>query len=183
MTEPARDPERPYGLLAEFREPETLRAAAERAYAAGYRRMDAYTPFPVHGLAEALGFHRDRVAWLTFLGGLIGGGGGYFLQYYGATWGYRIDVGGRPYHSWPAFIPIAFETTILGAALATVVGMFVLNHLPQPYHPVFNSPRFQLATRDKFFLCIQADDPRFDAKSTREFLVSLADNQVEEVAS
>jgi len=170
-----------YGLLAEFDAPEDLVAAAERAYADGYRRLDAYSPFPVHGLAEAIGFHTNRVPLLVLIGGLVGAGAGFFSQYWAAVIDYPINVGGRPLNSWPSFIPITFEVTILLAALAAVLGMLALNGLPQPYHPVFNAPRFALATRDRFFLCIEAIDPRFDPEATRKFLEGLGAKEVTDV--
>ncbi len=170
-----------YGLLAEFEAPESLLSAAERAYADGYRHMDAHTPFPVHGLAEAIGFHTNRVPLLVLIGGIVGAGVGFFSQYWAAVIDYPINVGGRPLNSWPAFIPITFEVTILVAALTAVLGMLALNGLPQPYHPAFNAPRFALATRDRFFLCIEATDPRFDPVATRAFLESLGAREVTDV--
>ena len=170
-----------YGLLAEFEVPEDLVSAAERAYADGYRHMDAHTPFPVHGLAEAIGFHTNRVPLLVLIAGIIGAGLGFFSQYWAAVIDYPINVGGRPLNSWPAFIPITFEVTILAAALTAVLGMLALNGLPQPYHPLFNAPRFALATRDRFFLCIEATDPRFDPVATRAFLESLGAREVTDV--
>jgi hypothetical protein len=172
---------RTYGLLAEFEAPEDLVSAAERAYADGYRHMDAHTPFPVHGLAEAIGFHTNRVPLLVLIGGIVGAGVGFFSQYWASVIDYPINVGGRPLNSWPAFIPITFEVTILVAALTAVLGMLALNGLPQPYHPVFNAPRFALATRDRFFLCIEATDPRFDPAATRKFLEDLGAKEVTDV--
>jgi hypothetical protein len=171
-----------YGLMAEFDSPEDLLEAAQHAHAEGYRRMDAYTPFPVAGLAEAIGFHRTRLPLVVLLGGVAGGLGGYLLQYYTAVIEYPLNIGGRPLHSWPAFIPVTFEMTVLIAALAAVLGMLALNGLPMPYHPVFNVPRFEMASRDLFFLCIEATDPRFNAERTRRFLESLKPRQVHEVA-
>jgi hypothetical protein len=170
-----------YGLLAEFDAPEDLVTAAERAYADGYRRLDAYTPFPVHGLAEAVGFHTNRLPLLVLIGGILGAGAGFFSQYWAAVIDYPLNVGGRPFNSWPAFVPITFEVTILVAALTAVLGMLALNGLPQPYHPVFNAPRFALATRDRFFLCIEAADPRFDPEATRKFLEGLGAKEVTDV--
>jgi Protein of unknown function (DUF3341) len=170
-----------YGLMAEFDNPEHLLEAAHRAHAEGYRRMDAYSPFPVAGLAEMIGFHRTRLPLVVLLGGIAGGLGGYLLQYYTAVLDYPLNVGGRPLHSWPAFIPVTFEMTVLVAALAAVLGMLALNGLPMPYHPVFNVPRFELASRNLFFLCIEATDPRFDVERTRQFLESLGPQQVHEV--
>jgi hypothetical protein len=170
-----------HGLMAEFGTPDALVAAARRAYLEGYRAMDAYSPLPVEGLAEAIGFHHTRLPTIVLAGGLAGCIGGFFLQYYLSVVAYPINVGGRPLNSWPAFIPITFELTILVAALSAVLGMLALNGLPMPYHPVFNVPRFALATRDRFFLCIEARDPKFDPLATRRFLESLTDRPVSEV--
>jgi Protein of unknown function (DUF3341) len=171
-----------YGLMAEFDNPEALLAAAQRAYDEGYRHLDAYSPFPVEGLAEAIGFHRSGLPLVVLIGGLLGGLGGYLMQYYMMVIDYPLNVGGRPLHSVPAFIPVTFELTILAAALAAVLGLLALNGLPMPYHPVFNVPRFALASRDLFFLCIEATDPRFDRQNTRRFLKSLTSLEVSEVA-
>ena len=170
-----------YGLMAEFDTPDDLLEAAHRAHAEGYRRMDAYSPFPVAGLAEAIGFHRTRIPLVVLLGGIAGGLGGYLLQYYTAVIDYPLNVGGRPLHSWPAFIPVTFEMTVLIAALFAVLGMLALNGLPMPYHPVFNVPRFALASRNLFLLCIESADPRFDSERTRQFLQRLGPRQVHEV--
>src|SRR6266566_9981058 len=170
-----------YGVLAEFDTPDELLAATQRAREAGYRQMDAYTPFPIEGLAEALGFHRTRLPLIVLLGGIVGGVGGYLMQYWIAAIDYPLHIGGRPLHSWPAFIPVTFELTILVAALAAVLGMLALNGLPMPYHPLFNMPRFALATHDRFFLCIEARDPKFDRAETRRFLESVAACEVFEV--
>jgi hypothetical protein len=172
-----------YGLMAEYTAPEAILEAAERAYAEGYRRMDAYTPYPVEGLAEAIGFTRNRIPLIVLIGGLLGGAGAYFMMWFSATIHYPINVGGRPLHSWPAFIPITFELTVLGAALAAVLGMLGLNGLPMPHHPVFNVPGFALASRNRFFLCIQSDDPKFDLAGTRRFLEGLGPKSVSEVAT
>lgn len=162
-----------YGLLAEFEEGEALVTAARLAHAAGYRQMNGYTPFPVHGLSQALGQKASRLPLLVLIGGILGGSAGYFMQYYASVISYPINVGGRPLHSWPAFIPITFEMTVLGAAFAAFFGMLALNGLPHPYHPLFNVPAFSLASRNRFFLCIQAGDPLFDLKETRRFLEKL----------
>ena len=167
-----------YGLIAEFDRPEDVVEATRRAYERGYRMMEAYTPFPVEGLTEAMGYHRNRVAPVVLIGGIIGGLGGFFMQWYSAVVHYPIDVGGRPFNSWPAFIPVTFECTILGAALAAVLGMLALNGLPMPYHPVFNVARFALASRNRFFLCIEARDRQFDLDATRSFLESLGPREV-----
>jgi hypothetical protein len=170
-----------YGLMAEFRTPGDLVAAAHKARRAGYRRMDGYSPFPIEGLAEALGVHDNRLPWLVLAGGIVGGVLGYGLQYWTSVVAYPLNVGGRPYHSWPSFLVPAFETTILFAALTAVLGMLALNGLPMPHHPVFNGQRFALASRDSFFLCIEADDPRFDREQTARFLEELGSRQVSEV--
>jgi hypothetical protein len=170
-----------YGLVAEFATPEELLEATRRARSAGYRRLEAYTPFPVHGLAEALDFHQTHIPLVVLLSGIAGGVGGYFLQYWINVLDYPLNVGGRPLHSWPAFIPVTFELTILIAALAAVFGMLALNGLPMPYHPLFNVPRFALVTRDRFFLCIEARDPQFDRIETRHFLESVAARDITEV--
>jgi len=169
--------------MAEFDTPTAIVAAARRAYAEGYRRMDTYTPFAVEGLAEELHLHRTRVPLIVLLGGLTGCLGGYLLQYWIMAIYWPVNVGGRPLNSWPMFIPVTFELTVLVAALSAVLGMLALNGLPHPYHPVFNVPRFALASQDRFFLCIEASDPRFDRTATRDFLESLAPQEVSDVES
>jgi len=171
-----------YGLIAEFEDPTSLVAAAHRAHEAGYRRMDAYSPFPIEELHEAIGAHHTRLPLIVLIGGIAGGLGGYLLEYWTSVIDYPLIVGGRPFHSWPAFIPITFECTILGAALSAVLGMLALNGLPQPYHPVFNVARFALASRNQFFLCIESRDPKFDLEKTRRFLDSLGPREVTTVA-
>jgi hypothetical protein len=170
-----------YGLMAEFDNPTDLVAAARRTYEEGYRRINGYSPFPIEELSEAIGFHHTRLPLLVLIGGIVGGLAGYLMQFYLSAIEYPINVGGRPYHSWPSFIPITFETTILGAALTTVFGMLALNGLPQPYHPVFNAPRFALATRDRFFLAIEARDPLFDYEKTKQFMQTLEPREVFDV--
>ena len=162
-----------YGLMAEFDDPAALVAGAKRAHDAGYHCLDAYSPLPIEELHDALGAHHSKLPLIVLLGGIAGGLGGYTLQWWAATIAYPINVGGRPFHSWPMFIPITFECTILVAALSAVLGMLALNGLPQPYHPVFNVPRFALASRNRFFLCIEAKDPLFDVEKTRAFLEAL----------
>ncbi len=171
-----------YGLLAEFDTPERLLTAARRARAEGYRRMDAYTPMPVEGLAEAVGLGRSRVPLIVLLGGLTGCFGGFFLQWWIAVLDYPINVGGRPLNSWPSFIPVTFELTILLSAISAMVGLFALCRLPRPHHPVFNVPEFERASQDRFFLCIEARDARFDAEATRRFLEGLGPRGVKDVA-
>ena len=163
----------PYGLMAEFENPDALLSATRRAFEAGFRRMDAYTPFPIEGLAEALGSHRTHVPLVILIGGLIGCLGGFYLQYWVHVIDYPLIIGGRPLNSWPAFVPVTFELTILIAALFGFFGLLIMNGLPMPYHPVFNVERFQLASRDRFFLCIEVGDPKFDPDGTRRFLESL----------
>ena len=157
-------------LLAEYETPEAVVEATRRARVAGYRRMDAYTPFPVEGLAEELGFRRTNMSLVVLIGGIVGGLAGYLLQYWTSVIDYPLNIGGRPYHSWPAFIPVTFETTVLVASLSGVLGMLALNGLPRPHHPLFAIPEFARVNRDRFFLCIQAADPQFHEHSTREFL-------------
>jgi hypothetical protein len=171
-----------YGLLAEFDDPNALVAAAHRARHEGYRRMDGYSPFPIEELHEALGAADTRLPLLVLIGGLFGCIGGYGLQYWISAIAYPVNVGGRPFNSWPAFIPVTFECTSLVAALSAVLGMLALNGLPMPYHPVFNVPRFALASRNRFFLLIEAADARFDLEETRRFLETLNPREVTTVA-
>jgi hypothetical protein len=171
-----------HGLMAEFDDPTSLVAATERAHREGYRCMDAYSPFPIEELHEALGAHPTRLPLIVLIGGLCGCIGGYALQYWSSVMAYPLNIGGKPLHSWPAFIPVTFECTILVAALSAVLGMLALNGLPQPYHPVFNVPRFALASRNRFFLCIESVDPKFDLERTREFLNTLKPREVSTVA-
>jgi len=170
-----------YGLLAQFDRAEDLLRAAREAHAAGYRRLDAYTPFPVHGLAEAIGFEKTGVPLLVLGGGIFGACGGYFLQWYASAVSYPWNIGGRPLNSWPSFLVITFEMTVLFGGLAAVLGMLALNGLPPPHHPLFNVPSLELASRTHFFLCIQSLDPRFDREATRRFLEKLGPSTVEEV--
>jgi hypothetical protein len=167
-----------YGLMAEFEDANALVAAARAAHEEGYRCLDGYSPFPIEALHEALGSRHTRLPLVVLLGGIFGGTAGYGLQYWVSVVAYPINVGGKPFHSWPAFIPVTFECTILGAALAAVFGMLALNGLPQPYHPVFNVPRFALASRNRFFLVIESIDAKFDLERTRVFLQSLHPREV-----
>ncbi len=171
-----------HGLMAEFDNPTALVAAAERARLEGYRNMDAYSPIPIEELNDALGLRRTRLPMLVLLGGILGGVGGYGLEYWSSVIAYPLNVGGRPLHSWPHFIPVTFETTVLGAALTAFVGMWALNKLPMPYHPVFNVPAFARASSDRFFLVIESTDPRFDRHSTQQFLEAQHPVGVSEVA-
>lgn len=172
-----------YGMMAEFASVQDLVDATRRTREAGYQKIDAYSPFPVEELAEAIGFHKNGVPLVTLIGAIIGGLSGYLLQYWVAVITYPINVGGRPYHSWPSFIIVTFEMTILFGALSAVFGMLALNGLPMPYHPVFHVPRFALATKDRFFLIVFASDPKYDAKGTRQFLESLQPRSISEVPS
>ena len=170
-----------YGLMAEFSEPTDLVLAIRRARDEGYRQMDAYTPYPIEEVAEELDMHHNRLPLLVLIGGIVGGIAGYGLQYWTSAVDYPLNVGGRPYNSLISFIPVTFETTVLFAALTAVLGMLALNGLPMPYHPVFHVPRFAEASRDRFFLCIEATDPMFDRELTRRFLERLVPRSVAEV--
>ena len=170
-----------YGIMAEFDSPTELVAAARKTYEAGYRRINGYSPFPIEELSEAIGFTRTGLPLIVLLGGIFGGLAGYFLQYWTEVIDYPLNVGGKPPNSWPAFIPITFEMTVLCAAFAAVLGMLALNKLPQPYHPVFNAPNFALATRDRFFLVIEANDPKFKHEEVTEFMKSLDARNVSDV--
>ena len=170
-----------FGVMGEFSTPEDLLAATKKTREAGYKHVEAYTPFPVEGLSEAVGFKWTAVPLLTLMGGLGGGLTGFGLQYWVAAITYPLNIGGRPLNSWPAFIPVTFELTVLGASIFAVFSMLALNKLPQPYHPVFNVERFSQASTDKFFLCIEARDPKFDLVETSKFLQSLHAQHVNEV--
>jgi hypothetical protein len=170
-----------YCLLAEFPTAEALVEASRKTRSAGYLRIDALSPFGIEELDDALRLSRTRVPLIFLVGGILGGLTGFLMQVYSCVFSYPINVGGRPLYSWPAFIPITFELTILGAGLAGAFGMLALNGLPQPYHPLFNSPTFDLASQTRFFLCIEAADPKFDLQETRQFLSSLDPLKIEEV--
>jgi hypothetical protein len=170
-----------FGLLAEFETPTELVTAARTAYNLGYRKMDAYSPFPIEELSEAVGYGSSRMPLVVLVGGLIGLSTALLLQYWISVLSYPINVGGRPLASWPAFIVVAFELTVLGAAIFGVFGMLAINGLPMPYHPVFNVKRFAFATKDRFFLCIEATDPQFHRENTQRFLESLNPREIAEV--
>jgi hypothetical protein len=152
-----------HGVMAEYATPADVVAAAKAVRAAGWTKVDAYTPFPIEALNEALDLHHSKVPLVVLGGGIVGGIAGYGMQYWMSVIDYPLNIGGRPFHSWVSFIPPTFETTVLFAGIAAVVGMIVLNGLPRPYHPVFNAPRFTAASRDRYFLVLTADDPSFDA--------------------
>ena len=171
-----------YGVMAEFDNPTALVNAARAARERGYRKLDAYSPFPIEELSEALHLHKNRLPLIVLIGGIVGGSLGYLLQYYVTVWHFPINVAGRPLHSWPAYIVITFEMTILLAAISCVLGLLALCGLPMPYHPTFNVPRFVLASRNRFFLCIESNDPLFDHDDTCRFLETLEPREVSEVA-
>lgn len=183
MTTTARPEGGLYGVMARFRDPQELLHAVEAAREAGYTKMDAYTPYPVEAVFEALGHRNSKVPFLTLCGGLAGAIGGFSLCYWSSVIAYPINVGGRPFFSWPAWIPVTFECAVLVGGLTAAIGMIALNRLPQPYHPVFNAPGFEAASRDGYFLCIEADDPGFDPEAARSFLSSLMAIEVCDVAT
>jgi hypothetical protein len=171
-----------YGLMGEFEDPTALVAAARRTYDEGYRKFDSFSPFPIHEIFSAMHLEDRRVPWIVLAGGIAGMLTGLGLQVWVSAFAYPLNIGGRPYLSWPMFIPVTFELTILFAAFGAVFGMFILNGLPMPYHPVFNVARFtEHASQDGFFLAIEADDPKFDRQGTRAFLQSLGAKDVSDV--
>ena len=171
-----------YGVMAEFNNPTSLVNAAREARARGYRKLEAYSPFPIEELTEARHLPKSKLPLIVLIGGILGGLTGYLMQYYVTVIYFPINVAGRPLHSWPMYIVITFELTILFAAISAVLGLLALCGLPMPYHPVFNVERFALASRSRFFLCIEARDPLFDRKATEDFLESLDARRVTEVA-
>jgi hypothetical protein len=175
--------ERPpfYGLMAEFDNPTDVITAARAVREAGYRRIDAFSPYPIEELSEAIGMHESKMSFIVLVGGIFGLLAGFGMQYYLSVINYPLNVGGKPLNSWPAFIPITFETTVLCAALAGILGMLALNGLPEPYHPVFNTPNFALASRDRFFLLVESRDDQFDRTQTAAFLRSLGPREVTDV--
>jgi hypothetical protein len=170
-----------FGLLAEFADADELVTAARKIHEAGYRDVEAYSPLPVEGLAEAIGFRRTRMPQVVLIGGIVGCVTGWAMQYYTTVIAYPLNVGGRPTNSWPSFIPVIFEMTVLFAALAAVLGMLAMNGLPRPHHPLFAIPRFDRASQDRFFICILARDPQFHPQTTREFLERLGPTEVTDV--
>src|SRR5436190_9763544 len=170
-----------YGVMAQFDNPSQLVAAARETYAAGYRQINGYSPFPIEELTEAIGFRRTALPLIVLIGGIVGALGGFFMQYWIEVIDYPINVGGKPFNSWPAFIPITFEMTVLFAAFSAVLGMLILNKLPQPYHPVFNAPNFALATRDRFFLAVEANDAKFNHDEVVALMKSLSPLDVADV--
>jgi Alternative complex III, ActD subunit len=172
-----------YGLMAEFDSATALVEAARQTSGAGYKKIDAYSPFPVEELAEAIGFHKNGVPLVVLVGGILGGLSGYLMQYWISASAYPVNVGGKPLNSWPAFIVVTFEMTILFAGIAAVFGMLALNGLPMPYHPVFNVERFAFASKDRFFLIIFSSDAKYQPAETRRFLESLHPRSLSEVPS
>ncbi len=170
-----------YGVMAEFATPETLLHAIRASREAGFREIEAYTPYPIEGVWEEIGHHRSKVPLLVLVGGILGGLGGFALQYWTSVIDYPLNIGGRPFNSWPAFIVPTFECTILGAAASAVIGMFFLNGLPSPYHPVFNVPRFAAASRDAYFLVIKSTDEKFDHDAVRQLLARQRASEVSDV--
>ncbi|VTU33531.1 hypothetical protein H4CHR_03233 [Variovorax sp. PBS-H4] len=170
-----------WGLMAEFATADELLAAARRVHAVGYRHAEAYSPFPVEGLAEALGFQGSRVPFFTFVGAALGGASGFFMQWYSAVIDYPVNIGGRPLNSWPMFVPVTFELAVLGGALAAVLAMLIGSGLPRLRHPVFGARDFELATRNRFFLCLRSDDPAFDAEQAPRLLDGMKPLRLVEV--
>jgi hypothetical protein len=173
--------EKLYGLLAEFDGPDELLKATKDTYAAGYREMDAFSPMPIHDLSESLGYDKQRVPTIVLICAVLGAAAGFGFQYWVSVIDYPINVAGRPFLSWPSFIPVTFEISVLFSAFGAFFSMLILNGLPRPYHPVFNVPAFERASADGFFLCIEAEDPKFDVSETRAFLEGLKAKKVDDV--
>lgn len=171
-----------FGILAEFPDTEELIAAAAKLHELGYRQLECYTPLPVEGAADAIGFHRTRMPLVVLCGGIVGGLTGLALQYWTTVIDYPLNIGGRPLFSWPSFVPVIFELTVLFAALSAVLGMLAMNGLPQPHHPLFAVPGFERATQDRFFLTVRAVDPLFDLNQTRQVLEQLGGKEIVDVA-
>jgi Protein of unknown function (DUF3341) len=172
-----------YGMIAQFGSAQALLDAVVKARTQGYRKMEAYSPYPIHGLSEALGFHKTKLPYIIFCGGFSGALIGFLMMYTSAVWFYPLNIAGKPYNSWVGFVPITFECMILLAAFSAVLGMLGLNGLPQPYHPLFNSDAFAHASRDKFFLCVESEDPLFSVEQTRQFFETLSPEEIDEVAT
>jgi len=172
-----------YGLMAEFDSAQALVDAAKKTHEAGYNKIDAYSPFPIEGLAEEIGMHFDEIPLTVLVGGIVGGCTGYLMQYWMSAVDYPLNIGGKPPHSWPAFIVITFEMTILFAGISAVLGMLAFNGLPMPYHPVFNVPRFAFASKDRFFLIVFSSDKKYNPVETRRFLEGLDARSISEVPS
>ncbi len=170
-----------HGIMAEFDDPNAVVAAARRTSEAGYKKINAYSPYPIEELSEAIGYRRNYVALTVFVCGLLGALGGFALEYWTSAIDYPLNVGGRPLLSLPSFIPIIFECTVLVASFGAFIGMLTMNRLPEPYHPVFNVPGFSRASQDRFFICVEADDPKFSLVKTRNFLESLGAKEVTNV--
>lgn len=167
-----------YGVVAEFDSPGQLLQAARKTREAGYREIEAYTPFPLHGLSDAVGFKDEKVPWIVFLGGVVGASCGYLLQFYTSVIDYPLNVGGKGLNSIPMFFPVTYECTILFASFGAFLGMLALNKLPQPYHGAFNTPNFERASQDKFFLAVEANDKQFDEVETKRFMETMDANNV-----
>ncbi len=183
LVERTRERDGLWALMAEYETAEALLAAAQVVHDAGYRHAEAYAPYAIDGLSEALGFRRSRIPAFTLVGGLVGGAGGYLMQWYAATVSYPEEIGARPLHSWPMFVPVTFEMTILFAALTAFFAVLIGNRLPRLAHPIFDAPDFDLATRNRFFLCLRRDDPAFDEVSAAALLDSTRPLRRAEVAA
>jgi hypothetical protein len=170
-----------YGVMAEFEKPDAVLEATRQARQHGYTHMDAYSPYPVEGLARELGMRHTGIPFVVLMAGLVGAAVGFFMQWYTMAVDYPFNIGGRPHNSWPVFIPITFEVMVLVAGFSALLGMLLLNGLPRPYHPVFNVPRFTEASQDRFFLCIEATDPKFDREATKQFLAALGPSGIMDV--